>query len=202
MLDRIDALVTSYAAAWWVPLVVFTLSTVDAFFPPLPSESVVIALSAISAATGEPHLLVLGVAAALGAFCGDNITYALGRHSPLRRWVSGNPRLERVFDRSGRELAKRGALAILAARYVPVGRTAVNLTAGATRFPRRRFVGLSALAALTWSVYSVAIGALAGHWVESTPLVGALVGVAGALVIGFAVDTVLNRLVHPRRARA
>ena len=108
------------------------------------------------------------------------------------------PEVADLLERPARELDRRGAFAILAARYVPIGRIAVNLTAGAVRFPRRRFVGLSALAACTWAVYSIAIGSLAGRWIESTPLVGALLGIVIALVLGFLVDLALNRLVRSR----
>nr|WP_246315951.1 VTT domain-containing protein [Kineococcus aurantiacus] len=164
----------------------------------MPSESIVIGLSAVAADTGHPDRWALFGCAAVGAFLGDNLTYALGRHSPLRRWVAGHPRLERAFSRAALELDRRGPFAILAARYVPIGRVAVNLTAGAVQFPRTRFVGLSALAALTWAAYSIAIGSLAGHWVESTPLVGAVLGIVVALALGFVVDLLLNRFVHAR----
>ncbi|WP_337061564.1 DedA family protein [Kineococcus sp. G2] len=198
MFEHVGELVAEHAGARWVLLAVLALSALDAFVPPLPSESVVIALAAVSADTGAPHPVLLGLCAMVGAFCGDNLTYALGRHSSLRRRIAGHPRLDRAFARAERELDRRGAFAVLAARYVPVGRTAVNLTAGAARFPRRRFVGLSALAALTWAGYSVLIGTLAGQWVESTPLAGALLGIAIALVLGFAVDTVLQKVLRPR----
>jgi membrane protein DedA with SNARE-associated domain len=201
VLDQVNALVTEHAGAPWVLAVVLALAALDAFVPPLPSESIVIGLSAIAADTGHPNRAALFGCAMVGAFLGDNLTYAIGRHSPLRGWIAGRPRLERAFTRAARELERRGAFAILAARYVPVGRIAVNLTAGAVQFPRRRFVGLSALAACTWAAYSIAIGSLAGHWIESTPLVGALLGIVIALVVGFCVDLVLQRLVHPDRTR-
>ena len=200
MLDQVNALVTEHAGAPWVLAVVLALAALDAFLPPLPSESIVIGLSAIAADTGHPHRVALFGCAAVGAFLGDNLTYAVGRHSPLRSWIAGHPRVERAFTRAARELDRRGAFAVLAARYVPIGRIAVNLTAGAVRFPRRRFTGLSALAAVTWAAYSIAVGSLAGHWIESTPLVGALLGIVIALVLGFCVDAVLQRVVHPRRA--
>ncbi|WP_432511843.1 DedA family protein [Kineococcus sp. SYSU DK001] len=197
-MDQLNGLVAEHAGAPWVLAVVLCLSALDAFVPPLPSESIVIGLSAIAADTGHPDRWALFACAAAGAFAGDNLTYAMGRHSPLRGWVAGHPRLERAFTRAARELDRRGAFAVLAARYVPIGRTAVNLTAGAVRFPRARFVPLSAVAALTWAAYSVAIGSLAGHWVESTPLVGAALGIVIALALGFVVDLVLNRVVRSR----
>ncbi|WP_432519620.1 DedA family protein [Kineococcus sp. SYSU DK006] len=201
MFEHVGEVVAAHAGAPWVLAVVFALAALDALLPPLPSESIVIGLAAISADTGAPDLLALGCCALVGAFCGDNLTYAIGRHSPLRGWIARHPRLEHAFARAAHQLERRGALAILAARYVPVGRVAVNLTAGAVRFPRRRFVALSALAACTWAAYSVAVGALAGHWVESTPLVGALLGIVIALVLGYAVDTLLQRLLRTRDPR-
>lgn len=199
MFEQLNEVVTAHSGAPWILLVVTALAALDGFLPPLPSESIVIGLAAISAHTGHPDLLLLGAGAAFGAFVGDNLTYTMGRHSPLRGWIARHPRVEHAFDRAARELDRRGAFAVLAARYVPVGRIAVNLTAGAVRFPRQRFVPLSALAAVTWAVYSVLIGSLAGHWVESSPLVGAGIGIVVALVLGFTVDTVLQRVVRPRR---
>ncbi|NAZ76619.1 DedA family protein [Kineococcus sp. T13] len=194
-------MVTAHAGSPWVLVAVLTLAALDAFLPPLPSESIVIGLAAISAHTGEPDLLALGCCALVGAFCGDNLTYAVGRRSPLRGWIARHPRLEHAFARAGHQLERRGAFAVLAARYVPVGRVAVNLTAGAVRFPRRRFTALSALAACTWAGYSVAVGALAGHWIESTPLVGALLGIVLALVLGWLVDGLLQRVLRSRGPR-
>ena len=81
-------------------------------------------------------------------------------------------RARRLLDRASGTLERRGALVVLTARYVPLGRVAVNLTAGATGFPPRRFAGLAALAAATWAAWSVAVGALAGHWLDGNPLLG------------------------------
>jgi len=202
VLEHLGDLVLAHASAPWVVLVVLALAAFDALLPPLPSESVVIALAAVSASGGRPDLLVLGGCAAAGAWAGDNLTYALGRHSPLRRWTARSPRLDRAFRRAARELDRRGALAVLAARYVPVGRIAVNLTAGAVAFPRRRFLGLSALGAVTWATYAVLIGALAGRWLRGRPLLGSAVGIVGALALGFAVERFLEHVVRPRRRPA
>jgi len=202
VLQHLGDAVLAHAGAPWVVLVVLALAAFDALVPPLPSESVVIALAAVSASGGRPDLLLLGGCAAVGAWAGDNLTYTLGRHSPLRRWTARSPRLDRAFRRAARELDRRGALAVLAARYVPVGRIAVNLTAGAVAFPRRRFLGLSALGAVTWATYAVLIGALAGRWLQGRPLLGSAVGIVGALALGFAVERFLEHVVRPRRRAA
>lgn len=189
------------AAAPWVYLGLFALATIDGFFPPVPSESVAIALAALSVSTGTPNLALILLAATAGAFTGDQIAYAVGSRIDIRRLrILRNPRGQRTVDRAERALAQRGPSFILAARFVPIGRVAVNLAAGAVRYPRRRFVGLAALAAVMWSLYSVAIGLLAGAWIQDRPVVAVAVGVVGGVLSGFLLDWGLSRRQanHPR----
>ncbi len=194
MLDAINAFIVDNSGSAWAIAAVFTLSMLDGFVPPLPSESIIITLAAISASTGSPSLIALGVSAAIGAFLGDNITYLIGRHSGLGRLAhSDRPRVKRAFSWAAQELGRRGGLAIIVARYIPVGRIAVNLTAGASGFRRPKFVALDAIAVTTWAAYSVAIGALAGRWFHDHPLAAALSGICFAVLTGFAVDSLLRR---------
>jgi membrane-associated protein len=182
------------AGAPWVYLALFALATIDGFFPPVPSESVVIALAALSVSAGTPDLVGVLLAAAAGAFTGDQIAYVAGSRITVRRFrILRSPRGQRAVDGATRALAQRGPSFILAARFVPIGRLAVNLTAGAVRNPRRQFVGLTALAALMWSLYSVVIGLLAGAWVQGRPLVAIAVGVGGGILSGLLLDWGLSR---------
>ncbi|EAP97130.1 conserved protein DedA family protein [Janibacter sp. HTCC2649] len=201
MFETVNTLIEQNATALWVLPVLFLLATFDALIPPVPSDSVVITLAAFGAATGSPHLIALGLVAALGAFLGDNLTFHLARRSRLRELRhSPRPRLRQAFLRGESELDRRGGIAIVIARYIPVGRVAVNVTAGAGTFSQRRFMLLSALAAVSWAAYSVAIGALAGHWVQDNPLLGAIGGIALAGSLGLVVDRLLQRA--PRVARS
>ena len=184
------------AASPWIYLVMYLFATIDGFFPPIPSESVVIALSALAmGAGGEPNLWLVLPAAALGAFTGDQIAFSIGRRVPvhrLRLFRSG--RGQAALAWAERALERRGASFIIAARYIPVGRVAVNMTAGAVGFPRRRFTFLAAIAAVTWACYSAAIGVSAGAaFRDHSPLWGVVVGVIGGVVIGFVVDWALRR---------
>jgi membrane protein DedA with SNARE-associated domain len=133
--------------------------------------------------------------AALGAFGGDNIAYLMGRKVGTRRWrwMRGR-RMQTAFQWAGRELRKRPASLVLVARFVPIGRVAVNLTAGATRFRHLRFVGLTVLSAALWSSYSVAIGMFFGQWFENNHLLGAAIAIACAIVLGIIVDLLISRL--------
>ncbi|MGI6878148.1 DedA family protein [Microbacterium sp. gxy059] len=196
----IDA-VLSLAGSPVIFLVVFAFALLDGFFPPVPSETVLVGATAIGLSTGHPEWALLGVVAAAGAFTGDNLTYAIGRGVGTRRfrWMRSE-RGRRAISLAERGLARGGASAILIARYIPIGRTAVNLTAGATRYPRARFVLLSLIAAVSWSAYSVGIGALAGAWLGDHPLIGAGVGIVAAIVLGLVADRIIAA-VRTRRGR-
>lgn len=174
-------------------LVVYAFATIDGFFPPIPSESVIIALAALFVATDDPNFWILGAVAAAGAFTGDQIAYSIGKHIPVRRlrFMRGE-RAQKALAWAEHALAERGASFIIAARYIPIGRVAVNMTAGTVRFNRRRFSGLAAIAAVSWSVYSVLLGIGAGVWLGHRPWLAVLVGVAGGLTLGVIIDQILS----------
>ncbi len=146
MIDALTAFIVENSASPWALIAVFALSMLDGLIPPLPSESIVIALAAISASTGAPSLVNLGLCAAIGAFLGDNLTFLIARHSGVGRLAnSSRPRVQRAFGWAATELHRRSGLAIIVARYIPIGRIAVNLTAGASRFSYPRFIALRLL---------------------------------------------------------
>ena len=194
--------ILALAASPLVFLGLYVFATIDGFFPPIPSESVVIALAALAMSSGQPNLALIIVVAAAGAFSGDQIAYAFGKSLDVRRFpILRGPRGQRTLDWAERTLARRGPSFILAARYIPVGRVAVNMTAGAVGYSRRRFAQLTAIAAVSWALYSAAIGVGAGVWLKGHPLLAVVVGIAGGLLIGLAVDWALTRLQDRKRRR-
>lgn len=191
-MDLINDFILAATASPWLLLVMFAVAAIDGFFPPVPSETVLVAAAAVAASSGDLAVIVpLGLVAAAGAVLGDNIAYALGRKVGITRfaWMR-RPRVAATFARAQRALDRRSAALILGARYIPVGRVAVNMSAGALEYPWRRFLPLSIVAAVTWSVYTVVIGILAGHWIEDQPLLGAAMGVLLTLVIGVVIDRI------------
>ena len=186
-------------ASPWLYLVLFTVTVIDGFFPPVPSETVLVAAAAVTASTGDGNLLLLGAVAAIGAAIGDNIAFVIGRRLGTTRfaWMR-RPRVAATFAYAQQALDRRSATLILGARYIPVGRVAVNMSAGALGFPWRRFLPLSLIAGASWSVFSLAIGLLAGAWIKDQPLLSAGLGIVIALVIGFTID----RIAAARRRRA
>lgn len=194
-MQAINDFILAAAGQPWVLILVFACCVIDGFFPPIPSESVVVGLAAVAATADIPNPLLLAATAAAGAFVGDNIAYLIGRGTGTRRWAwMRGHRMQRAFRWAGTELRKRPASLILVARFVPIGRVAVNLTAGATHFPQPRFVAMTVLSALLWAAYSVAIGLFFGQWFEENHLLGVVVAVICAIGVGILVDLAISRL--------
>ncbi|NLP84920.1 DedA family protein [Microbacterium sp. CFH 90308] len=195
LLAMLTTLVTDLAASPWVYLVVLAVCVIDGFFPPIPSETVVVGAATVSVVTGQPNLLLLIGVAAVGAIIGDNIAYQLGRVLGTDRWRwMRTKRVTTAVDWARRGLDRRGALLIFTARYIPVGRIAVNMTAGATGYPLRRFLPLSIAAGITWAAYSAIFGIVAGQWLHDQPLLAIVLAIVVAAVIGAVVDAVIRRI--------
>lgn len=199
-MEAVNELVIAWAGSPVVLVAILLLVAVDGLFPPLPSETVVVAVASIAAATGTPTPWAVLLVAALGSFIGDNLAFSVGRRVDLSRfrWARG-PRGRRVLDRARLALDRRAATVILTARFVPVGRVAVNLMAGSSGFPRRRFLPLSAVAGLAWAGYTVVVGVLAGAWLRDQPVLGAVVAVVAALAGGVLIDLSVRWMRRLRR---
>lgn len=192
-LAALESWVLDLASSGWVYVAMFGFATVDGFFPPLPSESVLITLAVSAHSTGVPALPLVLVMGALGAWVGDQIAYqighAIGTHKiPYLRSARGR----RMVSRAERLLEKRGASFILAARYVPIGRVAVNMTAGAVGYPRQRFMVIAGIASVMWALYSAGIGILAAAWLGHEPLLAIVIGIVFGVAAGFVIDQVVQ----------
>ena len=176
----------------WILLALYLFCSIDGFFPPVPSESIVIALATVSVqGDAVPLWLVIPVAAA-GAMTGDLIAFAIGRRIPIHRLrIFRSGRGQSMLAWAEEQLRRRGGVFILSARYIPVGRVAVNMTAGAVGFPLRRFIAFDAVAAVMWALYGTAIGVVAGKVFEDSPLLSIAVGITGGVIIGFILDKAL-----------
>lgn len=190
-MDILNDIIMQAIASPWLYLVLFSVTIIDGFFPPIPSETVLVAAAAVTASSGDGNLLLLGLVGAIGAAIGDNIAFAIGRRLGTKRYAwMRRPRVAAAFAHAQTALDHRSATLILGARYIPVGRVAVNMSAGALGFPWKRFLPLSLIAGLSWSIFSLGIGLLAGAWIKDQPLFSAALGVVIALVIGFVIDRV------------
>ncbi|MCB2412940.1 VTT domain-containing protein [Demequina sp. TTPB684] len=177
----------------WIYPAVFAVSVIDAIFPVVPSESVIIGAASAWQSVGQPILPLLFLAGAAGAWCGDQTAYFIGtkvdvRHIKLFR----RPRILAALDWAEHSLETRGTLYIIAARFIPMGRVAVNLSAGALGFPRRRFMAIDAVAVTIWAAWGILIGTVAASLFEDNLLLSIAAGITGGVVLGFAVDKVMS----------
>jgi membrane protein DedA with SNARE-associated domain len=194
-MDAVLPLLHDVMSSPWLYLTVFALALLDGFFPVVPAETAVIT-AGVFAAGGQPDLLPLIAVAAVGAFVGDHISYALGGAAGDR--FPERARRARAMGWARTAIAERGGLILVIARYIPGGRTAVTLSMGAVGFPRARFAAFDAVAAVTWAIYSALIGYLGGETFDGDPLRGLLFGLALAASVTVVVETV--RYVRKRAA--
>ncbi|GAA0249909.1 DedA family protein [Cryptosporangium japonicum] len=181
---------------------VFGLTLLDGFAPVVPSESAVIAASSF-AVSGRPVLLVIVLAAAVGAFVGDHIAYGLGRlllgRGPadtggrvrrlgrLGRWLSS------LAERAAGRLGSGAGVVILTGRFIPCGRLAVTLACGAGRYPLRRFTAWTAVATAAWAVVTALLGYVGGVAFAETPWLGTVAGLSLGLVVSSVLAAVSRR---------
>lgn len=155
-------------------LAVFVLMLFESACIPIPSEVIMLFGGALAggllATQGHSHVTLVGVglAGALGNLAGSLLAYAVGR-------LGGRPLLERYgryilirpehIDRSEAFFARRGDLAVLVGRVIPVVRTFISLPAGVAEMPPARFSAYTLLGCLPWTFALAAVGdAVAANW--------------------------------------
>ncbi len=167
----------------WTYGAIFLIAALDAFFPIVPSETMVVA-GGVLAANGDLELGFLIPTAAVGAILGDHVSYTIGRTVGERitdRVFRGKRR--RHLDRAAQMLDERGGYLIVIGRFIPGGRTATTFAAGTLEMPLRRFFPWDVLAGFVWALYASLIGFFGGKAFEDDPTRGVLLalGVAFAL---------------------
>jgi membrane-associated protein len=195
----LESLTSLISGSPWTYAIVLGFAAGDAIFPFFPSETAAIAAGVLAGA-GDLSILFVVVAAATGAFIGDNGSYAVGRTAgqtatrPLFRGEKGLARrrwAERTLD-------QRGGYLIVVARFIPGGRTATTLTAGVTRMHWPRFVSFAGLAAVLWASFAAGVGFLGGKTFEDNTLLG--LGAAIAVVFVLTAGVELARRIPRARA--
>lgn len=186
--------VLSYAAAVIIP-------ALDAVLPVLPSETVIITLGVATAGSADPRIALLVLAAAAGAFLGDNLSYLIGRRFGPRaeRWFFGGAKGARRRAWAERSLDRYGMPLIVICRFIPGGRTAVTLCCGIVGYQRRRFVIATAAAGLIWATYSFFLGRLGGRAFEGKPWAGLLLAFGIAVAVSVLIEAI--RRIRSRKPR-
>jgi membrane-associated protein len=184
----------------WTYAVLFSAALLDAVLPVVPSETAVITAGVV-AAQGDLSIGLVLLAAAVGAFMGDNAAYWIGRrwgHRAAERFVRGE-KGKRALDWAKRTLDERGGMLIVVARFIPGGRIATMLTAGVVKYPwLQRFVPYDAIAAVFWACYAGLLGYFGGKAFENSTWKALLVAFAAAAGIALVVEGVRRLGLHTR----
>ena len=147
----------------------------DSVFPIVPSEFSVIA-GGVASGSGMLiddqqvlSIVLVIVLAAIGAYGGDSLAYAIGSRSDklLRKiFFRGDKGDKRLFA-TGEQIRKRGGLLLITARFVPGGRTAMTFSCGLTGQPFWAwFSRWDLLATTLWATYAGLLGFFFGTAVE------------------------------------
>jgi membrane protein DedA with SNARE-associated domain len=186
-----QSFVDAVSGSGWTYGIVFGVAALDAFFPVVPSEATVITAAVLASQGGGLRLELIIPAAAVGAICGDNVSYWVGR-------VFGERIAERVFagtrrkhlDRAHRLLQERGGYLIVIGRFIPGGRTAVTFAAGSLDWAWLRFIKFDILAGVVWASYASLLGFLGGKSFEKSTWKALLVAFAGAALVTGGVEAI------------
>src|SRR5215208_627399 len=110
------------AGNWWFLFVILGIAFLDSVIPVVPSETAVI-LGGLAAYDngGVGRLLLVILAAASGAFLGDNFADVIGhRFRPrVERFASTRPKLSARLDWARSQIRTRGGPLLVTARFIP-----------------------------------------------------------------------------------
>jgi membrane-associated protein len=156
-----------FSANWWFLLIIFVIAFLDSVIPIVPSETMVI-IGGVAAGAGDQSLIMVILCGAIGAFLGDNAAYLIGAN--MSGWIEGKaasrPKQQHRLEWAEEQIRVRGGLLLITARFIPGGRTAITISSGVTRQPRRWFMGWTAVAAMIWATYAALLGYVGGKAFE------------------------------------
>jgi membrane-associated protein len=180
----------------WTYFTCFLFVALDAVIPIFPGETTLSAASTM-AANGDLELRYVMLAGALGAIVGDSCLFWIARTNGKKVAPRLDEALENDKVRAGWEMlnASPGVL-IVAGRYVPGLRFAVNATMGLSEISYRRFLGWSILGGTLWSVYTCALAYRVATTLSGYPLASIVIS---SLVTSAAIAALFVYYRHKRR---
>lgn len=177
-----------YAALWFVIFIA-------AVGVPLPVSLMLLAAGAFSA-LGDFNVYIMALVVVSASVCGDNLGYLIGRlwgrklldrleRAPRRRFFS-----PRAVARARAYFARRGGWAVFLSRFLVSGLGgAINLLAGSSLYPYRRFLLADVSGETLEAVIPLGLGYVFG---ASWEPVGSLRGDISFLVVVLLVVVILS----------
>lgn len=196
IIDSVFNWLQDYSSSPWFYLVIFSIAILDSVIPIVPSETMVI-IGGVSAGLHELGWPFVIIAAASGAFIGDNVSYYIGHffsdrlQARYQRTEKGRKRLTWAHQ----QIRERGGELLVTARFIPGGRTLVTLSCGITDQERRWFMSWAGTAAIVWASYATLLGFIGGRSFQDNHTKAFLV----AFAIAISATIVLELIRHFRK---
>ena len=167
LLEPIVQAVVSLVGALGAPGVGIAVAA-ENLFPPIPSE-VILPSAGFAAASGSMGLVSAIVWATLGSVAGALALYALGAWFGRARFYSLASKIpfvkEADIERAEAWFVRRGPLAVLLGRVVPVVRSLISIPAGIERMKLLPFTLYTAIGSALWNSVLIGAGyALGANW--------------------------------------
>lgn len=196
---QVDVLINTLAlqmGVWLYALIFFIIfaETGLVFMPFLPGDSLLFAVGALSAASPSFDIRIYIPLLISASIIGDSTNYYVGRKYG-RNLFEKKHFLSRFFkikylSQTEEFYIRRGQIAVMIARFLPIVRTLAPFVGGLTKMPYRNFLFLSATGSVLW----VSIFCLAGYFFGQIPIIrenftllvmGIIVLSVVPLIIGF-----------------
>jgi membrane-associated protein len=164
-LDTYDKL--TYAILF---LIVF-VETGLVIMPLLPGDSLLFAIGLLSSTTGKLDMLIIIPLLVLAALMGDNVNYFVG--NKFGTFIKSKDRilfLKKEYILSTEAFfAKRGGIAVILARFMPIVRTIAPFVAGAGSMEYRKYITYCITGAIIWvsSISSLGFFLGSNEWVKA-----------------------------------
>lgn len=186
-LSIFDRALDLIAESDWSYAILAGLVLLDADLPILPGETAIVT-AAVAASQGDLMVWLVALAGIVGGMAGDNLSYWIGRRFARRVYFhlftseSDRERFEWAED----VLRRHGSWMVAGVRFVPGGRTAITLAAGAAEMRWRTFLAADAAGVAIWAILYTALGYSGGEVFREQAWASLLVslGVAGLIMGG------------------
>lgn len=167
LLEPVVQAVVSLVGALGAPGVGIAVAA-ENLFPPIPSE-VILPSAGFAAASGSMGLVSAIVWATIGSVVGALALYALGAWFGRARFYSLASKIpfvkEADIERAEAWFVRRGPLAVLLGRVVPVVRSLISIPAGIERMKLLPFTLYTAIGSALWNSVLIGAGyALGANW--------------------------------------
>ncbi|MET9565794.1 MULTISPECIES: DedA family protein [Streptomyces] len=196
-----EALISTFGLLGIMATVFAESGLIVCFF--LPGDSLLFTAGLLVANDQFLHqpLWVVMLAIAAAAILGDSFGYAFGRKIGPALFRRPNSRLfkQENAERAQEFMLKHGPKALVMARFIPVFRTFIPITAGVGRMAYRTFFLFNVLGAVLWSVSLTLVGYYLGQiaFVRDN-----IEGIVIGIVLVSGIPIIIEGIKMRRRARA